>query len=276
MLSYADWVIFSDLDGTLLDHDTYCMEAARPQVERLAHLRIPLIVASSKTLAEVRALALPGPPQPLILESGAVLAVPEHYFPGFDGDGCEDGYRLVCYSPPRERILRLLGELREMGFAFDGFADWGDEGIARRTGLSSAQARLARQRRGSEPILWQESPRRRADFEQALAERGLRLDEGGRFLHVLGVGADKGRAMRGLLGLYRLHDWPVRATMALGDSPNDLGMLHNADRPVVVRHPDGSWLDAASVPRAVYTRGIGPHGWHEAVGQLLGEMGERG
>ena len=41
--------IFSDLDGTLLDHDTYGYEPARPALALLGRKNIPLILCSSKT-----------------------------------------------------------------------------------------------------------------------------------------------------------------------------------------------------------------------------------
>lgn len=273
MHCYADWVVFSSLEGTLLEDDSSGMDSARHAIERLARLHIPLILVSSQTLAEVLALTLPGPTQPLILEHGAVLAVPDGYFPRFAGDFHESGYRLVCFSPPHKFILEVLEQLRGQGFVFETLAERNLDSMARLGGLLTSAVGLLPRRYGSETILWTDSPARRAEFERALLEHGLRLEEGDGCLNVLGVGAEKGRAMRGLLGLYRLHDWPLRGTMALGDCPSDVGMLRNADRPVVVRRPDGSWLDVAQVPRGLYTRCTGVEGWHEGVGQWLVEMG---
>ena len=49
-------LVFSDLDGTLLDHATYSFEPARPALDRLRNLGIPLILTTSKTAAEVAGL----------------------------------------------------------------------------------------------------------------------------------------------------------------------------------------------------------------------------
>ena len=46
-------IVFSDLDGTLLDHGNYSHSAAAPALARLRHLEVPLILASSKTAAEI-------------------------------------------------------------------------------------------------------------------------------------------------------------------------------------------------------------------------------
>lgn len=49
-------LIMTDLDGTLLDHESYHWEAARPALQRLAAANIPVIINSSKTAAEIREL----------------------------------------------------------------------------------------------------------------------------------------------------------------------------------------------------------------------------
>ena len=43
------WLVFTDLDGTLLDED-YGWAAARPAVEALQAASIPIILNSSKTV----------------------------------------------------------------------------------------------------------------------------------------------------------------------------------------------------------------------------------
>lgn len=35
------YLVFTDLDGTLLDHDTYSWEAARPALDRLKRQQVP-------------------------------------------------------------------------------------------------------------------------------------------------------------------------------------------------------------------------------------------
>ncbi|MCG7852909.1 MAG: HAD hydrolase family protein, partial [Methanosarcinaceae archaeon] len=47
------YVVFTDLDGTLIDHDTYSYKAARPALAALKKQGIPLIFCTSKTRAEI-------------------------------------------------------------------------------------------------------------------------------------------------------------------------------------------------------------------------------
>ena len=75
-------VVFTDLDGTLLDEDSYSFAAASPALARLRELRIPLIAATSKTLVEAAAInTAMDNPHPCIIENGSAVCVPVGYFP---------------------------------------------------------------------------------------------------------------------------------------------------------------------------------------------------
>lgn len=49
----ARFVIYSDLDGCLLDRESYRFDEVRPVLELLRRQGIPLVLCSSKTWAEV-------------------------------------------------------------------------------------------------------------------------------------------------------------------------------------------------------------------------------
>jgi len=46
-------IFFTDLDGTLLDHDTYSFEKAHQALEILRKKNIPLVLCTSKTRTEI-------------------------------------------------------------------------------------------------------------------------------------------------------------------------------------------------------------------------------
>jgi mannosyl-3-phosphoglycerate phosphatase len=251
------WWVVTDLDGTLLDHDSYSYRAALPALGRLRRAAVPVVLASSKTLAEMRplqaALELQGP---LIAENGAVVQV-------------GDAERVR--GPGIDTIRDLLGRLRrERGLSFEGFADWDVDSLARATGLDAQSAERALQRRGSEPLLWRDTPQALARFTEDLAAEGLRVTRGGRFVHVLGADVDKAVALAELTA--DLATAP--RVVALGDSANDLDLLRAAEVAVVVRRHDGQHLRATGLDHAVYTRAIGPQGWNEALMALLDDWGD--
>jgi len=74
-------LVFTDLDGTLLDHDTYSWAAAAPALEELQRREIPLIFCTSKTDAEVQALRRAmGNSHPFIVENGGAIVIPPGFF----------------------------------------------------------------------------------------------------------------------------------------------------------------------------------------------------
>jgi mannosyl-3-phosphoglycerate phosphatase len=76
------FLVFSDLDGTLLDHDTYSFEAALPAIRLLKEKKIPLIICTSKSSGEINRLRpLIGNIDPFISENGGGIFIPEGYFP---------------------------------------------------------------------------------------------------------------------------------------------------------------------------------------------------
>ncbi|MCU0535678.1 MAG: HAD-IIB family hydrolase, partial [Hydrococcus sp. Prado102] len=50
------FLIFTDLDGTLLNQDDYAYEAAIPVLEKLKTQQIPVVPVTSKTRQEVETL----------------------------------------------------------------------------------------------------------------------------------------------------------------------------------------------------------------------------
>lgn len=259
-------VVFTDLDGTLLDHHDYSWQPAAPAIERLKALGIPVVLASSKTRAEMVALRREmGLHDPFVVENGAAVYLPS-----------ADGFEVEFLGRPRDEILDLLHEIRERrGFRFEGFADWDAAGIRRHTGLDLDSARAAGERDGTEPILWPDADVASDEAEELTTElerRDLRLVRGGRFHHVMGK-ADKGLAIRRLVGRYgRGAHRPV--SIALGDSDNDVEMLRAVDRPVVVPRAVGEPLDPGPLPGLMVAPEPGPAGWRRAVDRILDEIFE--
>jgi mannosyl-3-phosphoglycerate phosphatase len=274
-------LVATDLDGCLLDELTYAFDAARPALEKLALQRIPLVLATSKTRAEVLRLCADLPHvSAAIVESGGALLLPE-------GPGDETSMMLrpdgssstIVLGEERAVLVRGLRQIaRETGAAIRPFSALDRQEVARLTGLDLAGAGLALQREYDEPFLLDDESQ--AGNVSAAAERlGLRATKGGRLWH-LGGASDKGRALAALLRLYAAQRRSY-TVLALGDSPNDLSLLRAADRAIVVPRPHGG-LDpvlAAALPRAERAPQPGPEGWNAAVlavlaGDRLPEVGE--
>lgn len=256
--------MFSDLDGTLLDHDTYDWTPARPALDALRCRNCPVVLVSSKTLAELEdyraKMALS---HPVVAENGAMIDVPADYFAD------------VASLPsivPRAVLQSAFEDIRRAGaFRCEAFFELGVPGIIRETGLDEQQALRANDRKASEPILWLDSDARLARFEQAVIARGLRCTRGGRFLHLMG-NTGKEEAVRTLLDAYtRKYPGATLTSVALGDAPNDLGMLSGTDIAVIIRGKHSHRMKPATTNRVLRPTSAGPAGWNEAVLAILDE-----
>lgn len=270
--NHPNLLVFTDLDGTLLDHDTYSHAAAQHALDLLAQHNIALIINTSKTAAEV----LPWQVRlklsaPFIVENGSacIVAANDKRFTVTDPIA-RDGYHTHCLGRPRSDIQRHLYELRSrQNFEFLMFADMTVADVAKHTGLVPEDCNLAQQRQYSEPLLWQDSAVRLLEFTHTIKPLGLRCIKGGRFLHVLGQGADKGRAMDWLTQA-SFHQQPP-TTVALGDGDNDIGMLNNADIAVRVRSAHHDYPNAQGRKQTYSTQTCGPAGWAQAIQDILQE-----
>ena len=109
-------LIFTDLDGSLLDHSSYSFAPAAGLLDRLAEQLIPVIPVTSKTCAEVLSLRKTlNNSQPFIVENGAAIYLPKQYYEQCPKDASElDDYWVIANSPPRSHWLQLLDEVGEL------------------------------------------------------------------------------------------------------------------------------------------------------------------
>ncbi|MCI4187822.1 mannosyl-3-phosphoglycerate phosphatase-related protein [Dickeya dianthicola] len=263
------WVIFTDLDGSLLDHNTYRWDEARPWLNRLRSHRVPVVITTSKTAAEImpiqQELALHD--MPAIAENGAHILLPA-------------SWQKHTFVPPTCRtypdICRQLQALRELhGFLFCGFADMDDAAVAAVTGLTLSQAALARQRTGSEPVLWQGDSASLAMFRACLTQKQLSVTEGGRFFHVMHEGISKGVAVNWLKQQIESTGNSPLVTLGLGDGPNDISLLEATDYAVIIKgHVSNKvTLSPYFCGQSYRTQAAGPAGWSEGLTHFLSRYG---
>jgi mannosyl-3-phosphoglycerate phosphatase len=259
-------LILTDLDGTLLDHDTYSAEAARPALASALERGVPVVPCSSKTLAEMRTIArrLSLAPAPLIVENGGAIWFPDRWnaIPAAAGE-LADGGRLLALGVTADVIRPQLAAISAAsGVQVRGFSGMTDTEVAERTGLPLEVAALARRRLFSEPFLCVDGQPDLASLNAAAATAGLRVTRGGRFFHLIGP-IDKGSAA----GVVVSACPPGTRTLGLGDAPNDLSLLRATTDAVIVPQP-GRGLHpelVAALPMAMHAPAVGPEGWNAAV-----------
>jgi len=264
-------VIITDLDGTLLDPVTYSFEEALPALDMIRKLGVPLVFCSSKTRAELEVYRKRlRNAHPFISENGGGIFIPPGYFSKPVAATEIAGYQVITLGEPYADIRRRFARLREqMQANVRGFADMSIEEMRGLTGLTQEEAVLAQQRDFEEPFVFEGAEDQR--FLQAIEAAGLCWTQG-RMFHIMGR-HDKGRAASMLLDIYRQQYGSV-VSMGLGDGLNDLPLLEAVDRPVLVRHEDGSFDARIVVAGLVKTKAPGPAGWNEAVQRWLSDSYE--
>lgn len=261
-------VIFTDLDGTLLNSHDYRFDEAIPTLVLLKQQNIPIIPVTSKTRIEVtsllRQLQLESP---FIVENGSgVLIHPDDSRFELSETESWQGYQLKRFGGVYQEARSALAQLSQrLGVELQGFGDLTVADLTALTGLSPDAAGQAKTRDFSEPFV---TPRDLSpeEIEAAAAELGVRVVVGDRFSHLIGQQAGKGPAVRWLIEQYQ-HSGPL-TTVGLGNSPNDLEMLQMVDRPIIIPnnkgriHPGLSHLKAEIAPHA------GAQGWAAAIAPM--------
>jgi mannosyl-3-phosphoglycerate phosphatase family protein len=262
-------IIFTDLDGTLLDASTYSFEKALPALGLIKRNKIPLILCSSKTRIEIEHYRKKlNNCHPFISENGGGIFIPSEYFP-FQPDipgiksSLKEKYFVMTLGAAYTDLRAGIRTLQDEGFKIKGFGDMDAEEISRLSALSMAEAKMSQKRDFDEPFLFDGD---RELLLKRITDLGLRYTQG-RFDHILG-NSDKGKAVGILSELYRRKFGDI-FTIALGDSLNDLSMLKAVDLPIIVQRPDGSYNSKIDFPKLMKAEGIGPEGWNSEILRIL-------
>ncbi len=265
------WLIFTDMDGSLLDHHNYRFDEAVPTLAAMEKQHIPVIPVTSKTRAEVELLrdSLHNA-HPFIVENGAAVFIPVGYFPQQPKDTIEkDHYWIKEFVAPRSRWQAMINEVRpRYNDQFKTFAEAGIDGIIAMTGLNVHAAARAARRQYGEPVAWQGNGNLKQAFVSELTQLGASILEGGRFIHVSGD-CDKGRALQWLEQVFQ-QAMPDRqiTSLAIGDSQNDQAMLEQADHALLIRSPVHPLPEVNRDSNLHVSTHTGPRGWAEGV-QLI-------
>ncbi len=245
-------IIFTDLDGTLLDHDSYSFKEASYMLDFIKLTDIPLIIVTSKTKNEVIGIQrLLGISTPFIIENGAGICVSRF-----------QDYEMIPLGKSYSEIRKAFKKYAQQ-ITMRGFFDMSIEEIAEHTGLNQEQAAYAKERDFTEPFILQDEEALPLLREMARKD-GLDVVKGGRFCHLITQGQDKASAIKKVVKHYQTAKAQRYKTVGLGDSENDLSMLASVDVPILIPHPDGSYL-SCSVPNLIKAPFPGSRGWNSAL-----------
>ena len=261
-------IVFTDLDGTLLDHSTYSFYEAEDALELLREEGAPLIFCSSKCRDEIKVYRKKlSNNEPFISENGGAIFIPE----GYGGLKCEydkidDGYLVIEIGSEYQTLVDAFEKIkRRAGLNIKSITEFTIDEIVWLTGLSGEEAFLAQKREYMLPFIIYGGEDDVRIIKDEILSSGLNYTEGAKFVHLMG-GNDKGKAVKILTDIFKKNYSETEiTTVGLGDSLNDLPMLEVVDKAFLVRKEAGNYEERLKVEGLAYADGIGPVGWNKAV-----------
>ncbi len=267
-------VIYTDLDGSLLELETYDHQVTADTVKRLNDGGTPIIFCSSKTLAEQRHFQnLLNLDTPMIIENGAGVVIPRSFHPYFEDipHRIIDHFLLFSFTEGYHFILENLDRIRkELNLQLLGYHDLNTNEISKLTGISENELERTTNRLFSETLLV-------GDFQapnfqklrQSLFEVDLQCTPGSKFYTISGISSNKGKAINWLNRHLKKINKSNFTTIGIGDSFNDLSMLAEVDRPYLVQKPDKTFAKI-EVQGLRKIEKPGPYGWNEIIEHHIG------
>jgi len=229
-------IVFSDLDGTLLDNN-YSYEVPSLVITQLKALNATFVVCSSKTRLEIEYFrAKLKIDDPFISENGAAIFVPLGYFEtDHNWTRKTNQYDIVELGIPYFLIRKKFKRIRKTcTHEIIGFGDMTPEKIAKETGLTIELAELAKQREYTEPFRHNELYEE--ELCKAIRKEKLHFTIGGKYHHLMGD-HNKGKAVLLLKELFSKRFKQIR-TVGVGNQINDAEMLAAVDMSFFIAKPE--------------------------------------
>jgi len=263
-------LLFTDIDGTLIDHHTYSYAFAKKALKKLALNSVPVIFCSSKTFSEQVYLQKKlDINYPFIFENGSAVAIPKEFFPSITANrvNISESHDMVVLTKKNSNDIGIA--LKKINTLFNlncyGYSKSNDKEIAAKTGLHGKAVHRAKGRWFTESLF---SERPTQEALQVLESFGLCALQGGRFFTVQGKDVDKGKAVEVVIQLFQDLWGEKTTTIGIGDSLNDAPFLKVVDLPFLVQKHDGCWAEVKA-NKLTKIRAIGPKGFSEMTSAIL-------
>jgi len=256
-------IIYTDLDGTLLDRDTYSYLDAKPSLELIKEKNIPFIFCTSKTKSEIIHLRKKiGNIYPFISENGGGIFIPKNYFDfDFIFDSEDEEYYIVELGSEYNKLVDVINELKQ-DFEIKSFIDMSVEEISKDTNLTFEDATRAKMRDYEIPFKLYDTKQEK-EILKTIKEHDLNYFIGGQYYHLAGDNS-KGKAVDILTKLFKKRYGTI-FTIGIGDSQNDFSMLDKVDRGYLVMKKNGEYASQEYNPAGE----IGPNGWNKVIKKEL-------
>jgi HAD-superfamily hydrolase, subfamily IIB len=258
MYSKSSILIFTDLDGTLLNRDTFKFDSIKVFLNKLKNKNIIIIPNSSKTEDEIIEFNKEANFKfPFISENGSII------------------HNLNFLSGELPDKIILAKKVHEIQNIFDKNINQDLKSkckvISNLTlqeqiqifGLPENKLKQVFKRTCTIPIKFEGNNKEKLLLKNILLEIGLDFKDGGRVLN-LGDRINKADAMKKIIFILKNKFKSKPKTIAVGDNHNDIEMLKISDIPCLVKNDKFINKDL-QIKNLIISKQTAPEGWVEIV-----------
>ena len=258
MYSNSSILIFTDLDGTLLNRDTFNFDSIKTFLNELKNKNIIIIPNSSKTEDEIIEFNNEANFKfPFISENGSII----HNL-NFLSDEFPDKIILAKNVYEIQNIFdkNINQDLKSKCKVISSLTTSEQIQIF---GLPENKLKNVFKRTCTIPIKFVGNNEEKLLLKNMLSEIGLDLKDGGRILN-LGDRINKADAMKKIIIMLQQKFKSKPKTIAVGDNHNDLEMLKNSDIACLVKNNKFINKDL-QIKNLIISKQTAPEGWVEIV-----------
>ena len=254
-------LIFTDLDGTLLDRDTFKFDKIRDYLKKLLSKGIFIIPNTSKTEREILEFNNElGSSLPYISENGAVIS-------GLDLLNSNLPKELIL-SREKDNLIKIFEN--SVPLNLQDKCKWLNEMDKKKQslifGLENEKLKLALDRKYTVPFIFEGPKNEKKELSKIVKKSGLALQEGGRVINLTDK-VNKAKALQVFVRFFKKNNKNIK-TIAVGDNYNDLDMLKTSDFPCLVFN-DKFTLDQIPINNLIITNKPSPEGWADVIKMAL-------
>ena len=260
-MSFSNILLFTDLDGTLLNKKTFEFKAALKLIKNCISKGINIIPNSSKTDLELDE----------ICEN---LEIPKVYI-------SENGSFIYGLNFLSENLNKKVHLSRNKAVIFKNFSDNINIKLQKKClilenetlqnqieilGLPHNKISKAMNRKFSMPFIFLGNKEEEVELKNNVKKHGLNIQFGGRVFS-LGDEVSKGNAMMRFISLLSNETKKNYVSICVGDNENDFDMLDKSDYPCLVKN--GPLKNINFKNQCVFSKTEAPDGWVEVVNKTL-------
>jgi D-glycerate 3-kinase len=260
-MNHNNIFIFTDLDGSLLNHNNFEFNTIKPFILKCLRNNIRIIPNTSKTKNEVEFFSEQlGVDIPYIVENGSAIHNLDLVCSHFGKNN-----KSLILSRTADEIFEIFNNKVPLSLRNQCLflKDMNASKQSKVLGLNGEKLTSALNRLYSIPLIFNGPIEIKNELISIFNDLDIKLHEGGRVINICD-NCSKGDAMKIILkkmeGIKKKYH-----SIVIGDSPNDISMLALSNQPCVVPLPDQENLNKLKLKKVIRANQVAPDGWKEVV-----------